>query len=257
MRILAISDLHLDHYDHNGIDVLKSWPAEVWDTDICVLAGDLSDCGYRRWPSILQRVSEHIDPARIHAFPGNHDYYKSEIDREDKLAIACQLAGVNWSQKKEIIIDGVRLLTCTLWTDFEVDQHDVMMSEAHQLMTDYRKIRVARDGYRKLIPLDSKATHFDHRKWLEGRLEETFPGKTVVVTHHAPHLDCLPVDHPVPGAYASDLSTLIARNRPANWLHGHVHRAHDFTFRGCQISNVSIGYPGQYKQPAVPRVIEI
>ena len=43
------------------------------------------------------------------------------------------------------------------------------------------------DATRDFTPDDSLALHRQARAWLEGELARPFGGKTIVVTHHAPH----------------------------------------------------------------------
>ena len=77
-----------------------------------------------------------------------------------------------------------------------------------------------------------------------------FDGPTVVVAPHAPLAACLPHDHPVPGAYASGLSKLIATYRPDQWLFGHTHRPVNFRHGHTRVRNVSLGYPSEESAPA-------
>ena len=93
-------------------------------------------------------------------------------------------------------------------------------------MNDYRYIRVAAKGYRRLAPVDVLETHRDHLGWLDQKLGETFDGQTFVVTHHAPHPAVLPDGGGrLAAAYASDLSALLEKHAPARWYFGHSHDA--------------------------------
>ncbi|MWD29655.1 hypothetical protein E0K89_019415 [Aquicoccus sp. SCR17] len=121
-------------------------------------------------------------------------------------------------------------------------------------MGEYRKVCVASED-RLLTPRDTRQAHLRHRRWLEERLAQPFDGRTIVITHHAPHPACLPEGHPLPDAYASDLTDLIERYRPDSWLYGHVHAAADFEVAGCRLMNVSIGYPRELG--GLPTVIEV
>lgn len=255
-RILVVSDLHLDAYDRVGIDLLASWPDEVWDVELMVIAGDLVDDGRRRWKKIItRRLSRYIDPARILLVPGNHDYSGSEIDRDDRLASQCRHAGARYGQMTETHVGGARILTCTLWTSFDLTGHlDASMAEAAEIMAEYLKVHISSED-RLLTPRDTRQAHLAHRRWLEERLSDPFDGRTVVITHHAPHPNCVPEGHPLPEAYASDLTDLLERYRSVTWLYGHVHAKSDFEIAGCRLRNISIGYPGELF--GHPTVIEL
>ena len=107
--------------------------------------------------------------------------------------------------------------------------------------TQSRKLTVSGSAARR--PVDTIALHRDHRSWLDTSLAEPFDGETVVVTHHAPHPDCLQAGHSLAAAYASDLSTLILRREPLIWAHGHVHQHSEVQLGRTRIINVALGYP--------------
>jgi len=88
-----------------------------------------------------------------------------------------------------LVVGGVRFLGTTLWTDFQLlgpDSIQEAMQSAAIGLNDYRKIRLARGGYRKIKPLDVAQWHWEDRTWLQERLDEPFDGLMVVVTHMAP-----------------------------------------------------------------------
>ncbi len=101
------------------------------------------------------------------------------------------------------------------------------MEIAARGMMDHRLIRL---GARPFTPEDALTEHEASLRWLVRTLADDHDGPTVVLTHHAPHSDCLDPRYegdPLNGAFASDMSALIARHRPALWIHGHVHHAQD------------------------------
>lgn len=50
------------------------------------------------------------------------------------------------------------------------------MDAAAAAMNDYRRIRLARNGYRKIRPLDTVQWHLQDRTWLQDKLNESFDG---------------------------------------------------------------------------------
>lgn len=247
MRALVVADIHLDMWLPEQPHPLESITPDEWDElDLVVVAGDLVNAGQDRWSRALRWLGERIDPGRIHAFPGNHDFYDGALDREWRLAAASKSADVQWAQKAEIILSGRRFLCCTLWTDMALGKSpplNVWFAETG--MNDYRLICIEGENLRSARAADTVATHRDHRRWLEERLAAPFDGDTVVVTHHAPHPACNGPfqEGSLAAAYASDLTDLIESYRPALWVHGHTHVASDLTVGATRILNVSIGYP--------------
>lgn len=243
---LIIADLHLDMWADRRTDPLGG--CDLSDIDLLLIAGDLSNKGHVQWRYALERLSAHIDLDRVHVGPGNHDYYGGRIDREDKLREAAEAAGAHFMQKTELIHEGVRFLSCTLWTDMRLGGLTIELNRmrAEEKMNDHRLIRVEAEGYRRMSALHSSRIHADHKAWLEGRLAAPFDGDTIVVTHHAPHPWSLrgttgPGD--LPFAYGSDLSGLIGTYQPKMWVHGHTHQPADYEVGGTRVLNVSLGYP--------------
>lgn len=118
-------------------------------------------------------------------------------------------------------------------------------------MNDYKHIRVAVKGYRRLRTSDVISRHRDHLMWLEQALREPFDGETFVATHHAPHpsvLECF--SDALAAAYASDLSELILKYRPSVWFFGHCRGVKGAHVGETQLINVSLGYPDEVLDPA-------
>ena len=246
MTVLIIADLHLDLWLTNGRDPFAAVdPDLLADLDTLIVAGDLSNKPKVRWPHAIRHLSRYVDPARIHLLPGNHDYYDHTLDGDDRLAAIAAAEGAQFAQKTELVVGKIRFLCCTLWTDFELgDDAAYAQRTAIRGMNDYRYIRMARQGYRRIWPVDTAAVHADHRQWLEGRLAMPFAGRTAVVTHHCPHPGL--IGHQPEGlepVYGSDLLGLIARFEPEVWFFGHTHHRHQAQEGPTLVRNVSLGYP--------------
>lgn len=245
-RALILADLHWDHWREARLDPFAGLPRDFWATlDLVILSGDITNKASVRWPQVFDWFAQRVEPARLHVFPGNHDPYNEKIDREDKLIALCAAAGVHYAQRETVICGGHRLLCCTLWTDMRLggDYHG-NAARAENVMNDYRLIRVARDGFRKLTPADTVALHRADLAWLEAALAAPFAGETIVVTHHAPIPPSPAQD--MDAAYGSDLTQTMDRHQPAAWLFGHTHRAQTARIGWTQVRNVSLGYPGEW-----------
>ena len=92
-------------------------------------------------------MAERVTPSKIRAFPGNHDFYSSEIDREDKLRAVIEAYGGHFAHKADIRLGGRSFLCCTMWTDMRLGGSlSDNMTRAEQGMDDYRYIRMAARG---------------------------------------------------------------------------------------------------------------
>ena len=241
-KILILADLHHDFWQEAGKDPLAN--ADFSGVDLLLIAGDLSNKAHVRWKYALAGIGQHIDLSKVSLFPGNHDYYDGRLDREDKLEAIAQGMGARFVQQHEIILGRTRLLCCTLWTDMMLGGNRGRNGAgAMERMNDYRCIRVEREHYRKLRPHHTTEVHARHLGWLDERLSTPFDGRTIVVTHHAPHPMSLAPDAEVGAAYASDLTALIKRHQPEHWFFGHTHNEASFRIGRTQFTNVSVGYP--------------
>lgn len=234
MRIQLLSDLHL------GFDPFHP-PSS--DSDVLVLAGDI-DAGLGG----VRCAAEWAVGRPVIYLAGNHEYYGEAIPRHtQRLAAECAATGVHFLENRAVEIGGVRFLGCTLWTDFDLFGHPAAgMAAAQEGMNDFRKIRVSPE-FRRLRPRDLAALHAVSLRWLVERLDEPYPGRTVVVTHHAPSLrSCRPEvrEHPMTPAFASNLEPLLD-GRAALWLHGHTHWCVDCRAGGTRVVSNQRGYPGE------------
>ncbi len=235
MRIRLLSDLHLEHSHRHPPFVL---PAT--DADVVVLAGDI-DNGTRA----IDWAEETFPNQTVLYVPGNHEYYDADLRAAGaalKARARCS-ANVRLLNNDELIIDGVRFLGSTLWTDFALlgrQKMDQVIADSLRYVVDFRKIRM---GYDFLTPQQTIDLHRDAIAFLQARLDKPFAGKTVVITHHAPHPNSV---HPrwtsslVNAAFVSDLTRLMGKS--ALWFHGHTHDSFDFAVHRTRVLANPMGY---------------
>lgn len=249
MRILVISDLHLEVWRNaprQAQDLLAALSPDPDSSqpDLVILAGDI-DIGDRAvaW---AHKMFPNIPVIYVH---GNHEGYGQNIDTlKVKLAAACSATGhMHLLDKGELVLGNVRVLGATLWTDFSLmgtDRIQAAMQAAAAGMNDYRKIRLAKGGYRKIKPLDVAQWHYEDRIWLEEHLNEPFDGFTVVVTHMAPSSHSVPErykDQLMSAAFASELNAMVSL--ADLWVHGHVHDSMDYRLGKARVVCNPLGYP--------------
>lgn len=251
MRILVIGDLHLDIWARAGRDPLASVVPVFRKIDALVIAGDLAS--QPGWRSALTWIRSLIAPDRVYILPGNHDYYLAGLHREAEMQALVESYGMHFVQKSELIFGDLRLLVCTLWTDYALTgERDMAMKIAHAVMTDFRQILTDHGLAR---PSDVLAVHEDHLRWLTAKLSKAFDGRTIVITHHCPSPSaCGTVDDITP-SFASDLDHLITRYQPDAWLFGHTHRHLASQVGTSPVVNVSLGYPDDVRQEQETNVL--
>lgn len=252
MRVLILSDLHDDFWSEFGRNPFEGVEGLVSEVDHILLAGDLSNKPKIRWGRAFERLSRLLPLDRVSIFPGNHDFYDFRIDGEDRLAEIATSFGVSYVQKQQLELGNSRILCATLWTDFEIGAGSALNKGVISAgMNDYKKIRVAARGYRRLWPSDVVSLHKSHLLWLSEKLSDPFNGTTYVATHHAPHPAVLRErKEGLDAAYASDLSDLILQHRPKAWFFGHSHDAVNMKLGETDLRNVSLGYPDEVSDPS-------
>ena len=219
MKIHICSDLHLEFS--------KLVPhSATQDADVIVLAGDI----WLRDQAIPWARAAWPDK-RVVYVPGNHEFYGAQ--RQDVLAmlrLSAQRHAVDFLDNDEVIIDGVRFLGCTLWTDFLLfgeDEKKNAMFDGQQALNDFRVIF---EGEWHFSAQDSINLHQESVNWLEMKLKhEPFSGPTIVVTHHAPSWESVVPKYRhdlVSACFASRLDHLLGFSEL--WIHGHTHSSLDY-----------------------------
>jgi predicted phosphodiesterase len=248
-RIAVYSDLHLEH---------ALWTPPRTGADLVVLAGDFYTKN-RCLPASFGGAREAFG-CPVVAVLGNHEHYGGKVETTlEKMRPAAESLGITLLEREETAVAGARVLGCTLWTDFRLfagDDDDLMKLDAGRCaagLTDFRTIRVARDGYRRFRPKGAGMLHLASVAWLRERLAVPFDGPTIVVTHHAPSKRSIPAryaEDTLSAAYASNLDQLVEETRPTLWVHGHVHDSCDYRIGDTRVVCNPRGYLPSEPNPA-------
>jgi len=128
MKIHILSDIHLE---------CGSFKPPETSADLVILAGDIG-VGARG-----------IDWAKIHFdipvlyIPGNHEYHNPSLTMIEHLADmqrACEESNVVLMDNRVMVIEGVRFIGTTLWTDL-TNFESVLYCDADRIITDYEVSR--------------------------------------------------------------------------------------------------------------------
>ena len=262
MRLWIWSDLHLEM---QNVRIPNDAPAGV---DVIVIAGDLAHADELR--SELEYISDRYELPIVFV-PGNHEFYVGQgqsglrrgVEADRRRMGLITLKSHMMSNRvyvlddSEVVIDGVRFLGSTLWTDFAFDRAaeaegyppDEIAAEnmrfAHMSMMDYRRI----PGIDAAAVL---AMHRTSRDYLCRELAQEFAGPTVVVSHHVPHpAGEPPIYRNEPGnCYFTNSAGAFGKilesvRGPDLWIYGHTHYPVDVEIGRTRLLCNPHGYRGR------------
>lgn len=265
-RIAVLSDLHQEftRADRRTAAAQFFAPGIMRDdVDVVVLAGDVDVPATRSLEWIARNFS---DIPTIYVL-GNHDYYQF-LDEEgssdkgletylqvlDRARERAGQLGIHLLENDTVEIAGTRFIGATLWTDFRLGFDPPMfekmrVARGRDGMNDYRRIKRPSqknpEQRRRMRPIDTIGLHIGSLNYIREAFRIPFPGKTVMVSHHAPHPQSLSSDRigPLDHCYASDLSAILQRpEAPDLWIHGHIHRRSDYRIGKTRIVANPMGY---------------
>lgn len=235
MKLHILSDLHLS---------ASAFDAPETDADVIILAGDIA-----RPKEAIAWAQQFSKPVIF--VPGNHEFYGSSIlATVHELKRLCATDDIHVLHNDAVIIEGVRFLGATLWTDFQLfgeagEQRDFAIDMASLMLRDFSRIYRddALDGL--FTPADAVLQFQQHARWLNSQLNLPFPGKTVVITHHSPSIKSIHprfASSPLNPCFVSDAEWLVDGQRAALWVHGHTHDSFNYDVKGTRVVCNPRGY---------------
>ena len=272
MKIQLLSDLHLEVHP-------QFVPEPAPDADLLVLAGDIGS--YQNDSQVagdnfgLERFSPLPQwggwPTPVVFVPGNHEYDMQDFDAaHDRLRRTCDRLGLLWLERETLVLNGVRFVGTTLWSDFDaLADHEQCTDLTRRLRLRQKAFRAAnfylaktgttRAGTPWLAePMREQALAC--MAWLEDALARPFDGATVAITHFAPSLRSADPRYglaPGTAGFCNALDHLLPR--ATLWLHGHLHAPSDYTVQGqqadgtpwqCRVVANPLGYADKGEQAA-------
>jgi len=273
MRIQLLSDLHLEVHP-------QFQPQPAPGADVLVLAGDI---GSYQAGSLLHGERFGLEPfsplpqfggwpCPVILVPGNHEYDGQDWDQAHaRLRRVCDELGMIWLERDTAVLDGVRFVGTTLWTDYnaiaqldpQVQAGDLgrllkLRDKAFRAANFYlQKTEGTRHGQPFLAePMRQQALVC--QEWLRTALQVPHTGPTVVVTHFAPSLRSADPRYGLVPGTAGFCNALDALLPQADlWLHGHLHTPLDYLAQGmhdgggtwqCRVVANPLGYARKGEQ---------
>lgn len=240
MKISLFSDIHLE---------IADWYFEsIDDADVIILAGDIAK-GSEGITWAKKTIADRFPDKVLIYVAGNHEYYDSNLGLLSQFQdTASHHQNLHFLENRVFKHDDVRFLGTTLWSDFSLygaEAIESCMAAASRYLMDFRKIEFT-EG-RLLLPSNLPASFQKAVLWLDQELSKPFDGKTVVVTHFAPHRDCIAPQYKgdlLTPYFVNDLSWMMEKFPIDVWCFGHTHHNVDFIAKGgCRVVSNQVGYP--------------
>ena len=252
MRIQLLSDLHMEVHPHFQ-------PEPAPGADVLVLAGDVGS--YQNGSMLqgehfgLERFSplaQYADwPCPVIYVPGNHEYDAQDWDEAHlRLRKTCEQLSMVWLERETCVLNGVRFVGTTLWTDYDaiaqLDEKVAAGDSARLERLREKAFRAANFYLQKtggtrygepFLAAPMREQALVCQQWLRDALLQPFGGKTVAITHFAPSLRSSDPRYGLVPGTAGFCNTLDELFPYADlWLHGHLHTAIDYTAQGVDMN---------------------
>jgi len=238
MKIQIASDLHLEFYSNYTMIVEDKALKPVGE--ILILAGDIFK--YSNFQVMIDFMSVYGPQFdKIFFVPGNHEFYNAHIHRN----FPGELPKLVVLDNDAYYTDGLRIIGSTLWSG--------VTKNGPNYVNDYSQIR----GF---TPIEENYQHQFCRDYLKNELEQPHDGKTIVVTHHLPLLECIDsryFNSPSNQCFASDQSKLMIDNKVDLWVHGHSHSFMDEVLYDTRHVRNPLGYEHEWGKFKTDFVVEV
>ncbi len=246
MKIAYLSDLHADAYSSLNI--------VVPECDVLLLAGDMATT-----PDGAQAVVQYlrnITDAPILYVLGNHEYYGFEFPtiRKAYRNQVQKIEQVYLLERREFVLDKVRFLGTTLWSDLS-NPLDATMCKMG--LNDFNLIQ--HDGGR-LTTSEYTEEWKRNSKWLRRKLRTDFEGVTVVFTHHSPSEKTCAKQYrrsTIRHAFHSKMEDMLDECGPPIWIYGHDHVTAESTYGETALLSNQAGYAQDRHGAVLAKVVEV
>lgn len=239
-NIGLVSDLHLEASNFQ-LEINPQW-------DYLVIAGDLS-----AERDLIESFFYNLSLKNIKNIPiiyvlGNHEHELHDID-ETPHQIKEMLKdydNIHVLNNESIVLDGVKFIGTTLWTNFEYGgigginskEENMKFNQLH--VGDFSRVFYKNELTKKtekITPEYMIKLHNKAYKFLEFELKNNpFDGEKVVITHFAPHPQCINSKYTKHNSsyWVSDLESLMGFS--TYWFHGHLHDSVDIELHGTKVA---------------------
>jgi len=225
MKILVVSDLHIDFHKDSGASLFDS----LAPADVLIIAGDLGE----------HLIVEHglrlacAKYNKVIYVLGNHEYFGSDFKYVSCLMIGLEktLSNLRWLENKRIEIDGQGFIGGTLW--FERTTHSDYFSDK---MSDFAQI--------KNLNLAAYNKHEETKLFIKNNVKIG----DIIITHHLPSYKCVDEQYKMDAMniyFASHMDKVVEDSGAKIWANGHTHSSYDFNIGQTRMLCNPFGYAHQ------------
>lgn len=225
MKINIVSDLHVD----KGI-----YTEEFQKSDLLIIAGDICPVNRYEYKELLKKIPRN---QRTIITMGNHEYISNTYNFVETIAreIIKDFPHITLLENDVVIVDGIRFLGTTLWSDFKSsgEEHYQANKELVENSWFFPTDNYYDKNKGEIIPVKGIFSETKTKTALEFLVKELstpFNGKTVVVTHFPPTKRS--AETPFIGSKRSafwvNSYDYLFDYKPDLWIHGHIHESKDY-----------------------------
>lgn len=236
MIIRLFSDLHIDGR------VYKFTPQAHDPIAVLVLAGDMG--GFHRDATFMTAAANQFKYVLFVA--GNHEFYGGDYHVVKKFwhGVDNDIDNFFFMDNRVKIIDNVRFIGTTLWTDMDRGNPLVCM-DVQRALNDYALIAYEN---KRLMARDTVAFYNEAMRFLNKELAVPFKGETVVITHHTPSWTLVIDAHlnsRINAGFHSNSDHLMFAYKIDYWLYGHTHVTLSRKINNTHVISNQRGYYGE------------
>lgn len=217
MLVQFFSDIHLEHY----VDKINNDEIVIPVSDILIMAGDI--CHYYKYDLLKEFVKDMCKKFKLVIYVlGNHEYYYDRTGIHEKNTMEEIFSKISELEKEfsnlyilnEKTIDignDICIVGCTLWSsclkvpDFIVRIHDM-------------NTKLYNDLHEKNVKYLQKIINYCEKN----------KKKLIIVTHHCPDLNLMPIKNKFRTLYATDMSSIMNSECIKAFIFGHIHKNVDY-----------------------------
>lgn len=239
-KIVAISDIHVDHYiGEKDLDLLEG--------DILIIAGDISDdnhmgvdevndlaCNFNHTLVVLGNHDYCNKLCINEGFEGLQNFWKSELDSDVTLLL-----------NQTVEIEGISFFGGTGWG--HAQDGPSFMYEFRRACVEPNKFMTATDMARL------------NQEFKNALLDIPTGGVDVIITHHVPEtfLSTFPGSRVLDPYFIGNFTEEAQHIGHKAWIFGHTHDSIDLVHDGCRYICNPRGYPSELYHQAEYRGISL
>lgn len=243
MKLLVMSDLHIDSGRDVADALLSGIKSMRRDFDVLVIAGDVSNSALETAEFLRKAVYASFKDVVF--VPGNHEYYNFDYSYANEI-----LFGMNgrreYMKKLHVLNDSCAIIKVrgkeylfvgsTLWTDFRImGDFGRSLVTAQTAMNDFRAIIMPNDKH--LTPdmtVEMNRKSVDAMKFF---IKNEHERDIIAVTHHGVSWNSVAPQYQKQYLTAAFCSGFLdpqsssyepAFSKVKLWIHGHVHASFDY-----------------------------